>query len=235
MALPKINKLKDMIGAPFRVLSTDFKSMKTDYQYWCDKKEMRMFKFKDEIAGTIQRWDKAAKGWVDDDINNYWYKDPKTGKNKNYLSEYQGFSIEFEKGINATVWDPNEKKQDTKIVKRAYIEPRGNKEFGTAKQLFSAMENIEMLGKNPKEVYLKMEKDGVGYKFTVAGQVPEEIIKKDREEENVVNKEVEEAITAFKDDAGKTQADIQYILVSTYGLPPYKAKELVEQHFSDRE
>src|SRR3990167_3403124 len=202
--LPKLNKNKDMIGTTFRILKRHAPMIKGNYDYWLAKKEMGIFKFVDyNTSNKIQRYDKQTKQWLDDDIKNYWYEavDEKTGakKQKNYLDEYTGFTIEFEKGTDIETYNPDAKKKERIPVKRCVIELRGNEKFGTAKGLLAAGLTAKTFGKDETQVWYKMEKDGVGYKFSIVGQVDDALLKKTQDEQPTEQQKViDEAIRGFK-------------------------------------
>jgi len=238
MALPKINKVKDVIGKPFRIISCDKPSVLSDYAYYQKNNKTVFAKYTDDTKTRLERYDKTSKKWVADDFKNYWYKEknPTTGKeqNKNYLSEHQNYTIEFKDTASLNCYNSEAKKVEAVIGKKFFFQIRGTDKFGTAKKLIDTMSSAEAMDNKFTDVWYKMEQDGIGYKFSLAGKVPEELLVATKEEVDKKESIIEEAVREFQKDESKSRQDILKALINTYGLDPFDARQVIEKNFKDR-
>jgi len=232
MALPKINKTKEILNKKFRIISKDFIVLKSSYEYWQTNKKQLIFRFKDASQTDIERYDKDTKQWVDDDTKNYWYKDA-NNKNTNYIDQYQSFTVEFEDTQTFQVWDKDKRAVVNDPHKKYFIELRGNESFGTAKKLFDAIENVKNMGSRMEDVWYKCEQDGIGYKFSVAGKVPDELRKEDESSNQEKQKVIDEAIRDLKKDSSLNRVDIMSALINTYGCTVNEAQDILNKEFSN--
>ncbi len=155
-----VNKTADLLGKPFKVISEPQKCLETGYDYAMKYRTKLIFKEQD---GKFMRYDREQKQFVEDDFNNYWYED-KYGKKRNYVNKKSRFLIQFKEPSNISTWVGE---VVTKKVDKAYIKFSGNGEFGQTKRLLSKLKEVEAMGHNRDNVYVRMEKDGIAYTFVV--------------------------------------------------------------------
>ena len=237
MAIPSINKVKDILDKPFRITGIGKPIIKSNYAYYVANNEAIFAKYTDDTKTDVERYDKKSKKWVTDEFKNYWYKEKNTaGKevNKNYLEEYQSYTIEFKDTVGLDCYNGDTKKQEKVIGKRFFIQIRGTEKFGTAKKLIDAMNSAEALDNKYTDVWYKMEQDGIAYKFSPVGKVPAELLATKEEETTEKKSIIDEVIKEFQADSSKTRQDIMSALINTYGFDPFDAGEILNKHFKDR-
>jgi len=245
--LPKLNKIVGLIGHPFRLLSEKgVERLKTSYDYWKKHKTNFMFSEKD---GVFKRWDRETKAWVDDDKNNYWYKDEKTGKNRSYISVGTEYLIEFIGETNIEVYAGG---LINKSVKKCAIELTGNQNFGQVKMLFDKLTEIEAMGKKRTGVFVEMYKDGLRYNFKYhsdyvkdEGETPSptqsqpKISLKLEPDEKPMSEDLKNAVEALKTEEYKnyTKEQIKQILTAPangINATSEEADKILQESFEDR-